>query len=577
VEWSTNEKVATEGAAGAAISGLYSLVAMKNAGLSVALDFLTHLSMTGLGGGEGAMLLAVCDDPDGHSSGDETDSRWLARFSYCPLVEPSDIAEARELVRFAYELSREFSACVMLRSYTRLSHASSIIEPADIQSSSRTAKTDPHMCLTPYLAKPTHAAVLDRLEKIRKRFEGSKFNHYEGPSDAELVLVCSGSGVLCARDALELLGVEDRVGILKLATLWPFPNQLVARTLGRAKRVLVVEEVDPFVEVHVKSALAPMNTVVSISGRESGHIEAYGEITVDRVMGAVSNLLGLETQTLDSKYQQILDEEVAPLLIDRGLAWCPGCPHRASFYAIDKALKSLGRGGCFTGDIGCYTLDVFPGGKHQMNMLHAMGSGAGLACGLGQLKAFGYDQPVLSLCGDSTFFHAAIPALINAVHNGSSFLQIILDNSTTAMTGFQPHPGTATDAMGRSAAIVNLESLCQSIGCSVDVIDPFDIKGTIRKVKDLLNDQNGVRVLILRRQCELLRMKKDKAEPHRMAVDLEVCRGNECGVCLSQLRCPGLASDSVTGKTEIRGDICTGCGICAEICPFNAINKEENK
>jgi indolepyruvate ferredoxin oxidoreductase alpha subunit len=543
----------------------------------VALDFFTHLSMTGLGGGEGAMLLAVCDDPDGHSSGDETDSRWLARFAYFPLIEPSDIAEARELVKFGYDLSREFSVCVMLRSYTRLSHSSSIVEPADIQPSSHTAKTDPQMCLTPYLAKPTHAAVLERLEKIRKIFEGSKFNHYEGPSDAELVLVCSGSGVLCARDALELLGVEDRVGILKLATLWPFPHELVVRTLGRAKRVLVVEEVDPFVEVLVKSALVSMNAGGSVFGRESGHIEEFGEITVDRVVGAVSSILGLESQTLEPEYRRILDEEVAPLLIDRGLAWCPGCPHRASFYAIGKALKGVGKGGCLTGDIGCYTLDVFPGGKHQTNILHAMGSGAGLANGLGQLKAFGYDQPVLSLCGDSTFFHAGVPALINAVHNGSSFLQVILDNSTTAMTGFQPHPGTPSDAMGRSAITVSLESLCRSIGCSVHVIDPFDIKGTIRKVRELINEQNGVRVLILRRQCELLRMRKEKETPYRMTVDLDACRGKKCGVCLSQLRCPGLAWDSETGKTEVRGDMCSGCGVCADICPFKAIKREENK
>jgi indolepyruvate ferredoxin oxidoreductase alpha subunit len=341
---------------------------------------------------------------------------------------------------------------------------------------------------------------------------------------------------------------------------------------------LVVEEVDPFVESFAKSALTTAGVNgVAIYGRETGHIEPYGEITPDRVMSALGGLMGVDLENVDPDYRKLLDEEAEPLLIGRGLAWCPGCPHRASFYAIEKALKQTGRGGCFTGDIGCYTLDVFPGGKYQMNMLHAMGSGAGLASGLGQLKPFEYEQPIVSLCGDSTFFHAAVPALISAVHNGSSFLQIVLDNQATAMTGFQSHPGTPTDAMGRPALQVDMEALCRSMGCRVTLGDPFDIKGTTRIIKELLQNQNGVDVLILRRPCELLRMKTDKAAPFIMTADAEACRGDECGICLSGLRCPGLARDPETGRTEIRADICTGCGICADICPFKAITKEENQ
>ncbi|MGD8562691.1 MAG: thiamine pyrophosphate-dependent enzyme [Desulfarculaceae bacterium] len=576
VEWSTNEKVAAEGAAAAAVAGLYSLVAMKNAGLSVALDFMTHLSLTGLGPAGGGMVAIVCDDPDAHSSGDETDSRWLARFGYMPLLEPTSIAEARALLYWAFDLSKEFSCHVLYRSYTRLSHASCMVEKSAVSQRVRKAHTDDTLTLTPYLAKPAHARALERLKRIKARFEASDFNQYFGPDQPEMVIVASGSGASCARDVLEYMGLEDKVGVLKLVTLWPFPQETVLKHLQKTNLALVAEEVDPFVEVHVKNALAQTGrNGIKVCGRETGHIPAFGEITPDLIMSAVADLLGMEQEVWPESYQKSIEEDVTPLLVDRGLAWCPGCPHRASFYAIGRALKADGRHGFFTGDIGCYTLDVFPGGKSQMNLLHAMGSSAGLACGLGQLKRFGHTQPVISVCGDSTFFHAVIPALINAVYNDSNFLQIILDNHATAMTGFQSHPATGTNAMGLPAPKVDMEDLCRSIGCKVAVADPFELKRTIKALRGLLKEDSGVRVLILRRSCEILRMKQEKTVPFRMSLDYEKCRGEDCHICLSRLRCPGLVLDLASSRVEIREDICSGCGLCAEICPFEAIDKEE--
>lgn len=576
VEWSTNEKVAAEGAAAAAVAGLYSLVVMKNAGLSVALDFMTHLSLTGLGPAGGSLVAIVCDDPEAHSSGDETDSRWLARFGYMPLLEPTSIAEARALLHWAFDLSKEFACHILYRSYTRLSHASCLVEKSAVRQSERKAHTDDSLTLTPYLAKPAHARTLERLERIKARFEASDFNQYFGPDQPELVIVASGSGVSCARDALEFMGLEDRVGVLKLVTLWPFPQETVLKHLQKTGLTLIAEEVDPFVEVHVNNALAQAGrNGIKVYGRETGHIPAVGEITPNLIMSAVADLLGIEQQVWPESYQSSIEEGVTPLLVDRGLAWCPGCPHRASFYAIERALKADGRQGFFTGDIGCYTLDVFPGGKRQMNLLHAMGSSAGLACGLGQLKRFGYTQPVISVCGDSTFFHAVIPALVNAVYNDSNFLQVILDNQATAMTGFQSHPATGTNAMGRPAPKVDMEALCRSIGCRVTVADPFDLKGTTKTLRSLLEEDRGVRVLILRRACEILRMKREKAVPFRMSLDQEQCHGEDCHVCLTRLRCPGLVQDPLSSRVEIREDICSGCGICADICPFGAISKEE--
>jgi indolepyruvate ferredoxin oxidoreductase, alpha subunit len=575
VEWSTNEKVAAEGAAAAAISGLRSLVSMKNAGLSVALDFLTHLSLTGLGGQQGALVAVVCDDPDAHSSGDETDSRWLAKFAYSPLMEPSTVQEAHQMIQAAYELSEKHKCYVMLRSYTRLSHASSLVKMGEVRPSQRKARTDPSSCLTPYLAKPKHDTVLRKLEQIEKEFNTSAFNEYLGPDKAKLVVVCSGSGVTSATEAIELMGLEESVGILKLGTLWPFPKSFVQRHLKDIAQILVAEEVDPFVELHVREALFDVKaSKQSVYGKLSGHIPGYGEINPDRLAQALSSILKRDYRPRSEEYSKAAKSVADNIMVSRGLSWCPGCPHRGSFWALGKALKADKRDVYVTGDIGCYTLDVFPEGKCQMNLLHAMGSGVGLAAGLGQLGKFGYDQPVISICGDSTFFHASLPGLVNAIYNKSNMILVVLDNQATAMTGFQAHPGVGYNAMGESANRIDIENLCRALGATVTVSDAFDVKGTTAKIRELLKVNEGVRVLILRRVCELLRMKKEKKKPLVVKVDAQKCKGEKCAICYSAFRCPAFMQDIDTGKAAIREEACPGCGVCISICPSKAITGE---
>lgn len=576
-EWSTNEKVGTEAAAAAAISGLRSVAAMKNAGLSVALDFLTHLSYTGLGDQGGAMVNIVCDDPDAHSSGDETDSRWLAKFASAPLLEPATIQEAKEMIQWALDLSEEFKTCVFFRGYTRLSHASAMVQMDDLPALDRKAAPDPSVVLTPYLARPKHAVLLEKIQKIKKRFEAAPFNTYEGPERPELVILCSGSGYYCSMEAAEILTLQDRVGILKIGTLWPFPGAKIMQHLQNGAKVLVAEEVDPFMEQHLKAFLADADlSGVAVYGKESGHIPPFGEITPDRMLSALSSLFDISYEARPSAYEETAEKALENQVIQRGLTWCAGCPHRASFWALEKALKKSDKDVYVTGDIGCYTLDIFPGGKGRVKLLHAMGSGSGLASGLGQLHRFGYEQPVVSICGDSTFFHSSIPPLINAVYHHANTVQIILDNSATAMTGFQPHPGTAATAMGEASQPIDIVAFCRSIGCEVVVSDPFDLRGTIKTMRNLLKENSGVRVLVLRRQCEIARMKKEKVKTFRMAIDPERCQGGEaCGICSREFRCPALVQDDATGKSTIKEDICSGCGVCTAVCPFNAISKEE--
>lgn len=576
VEWSTNEKVATEGAAAAAFSGLRSVATMKNAGLSVALDFLTHLSYTGLGNRGGAMVTVVCDDPNAHSSGDETDSRWLAKFASAPLLEPSSVQEMRDMIKWAFELSQEFKCFVIFRGCTRLCHASSIIKTGNLPQFQKEAMPDSSKSITPYLALPKHALFLEKLEKVRQRFESSTFNMYEGPEKPELLIICGGSGLSCSSEAVEILELQNEVGILKLGTLWPFPNNVVKQYLMTTEKVLVAEEVDPFIEIHVKETLVDAHLEgKSVYGKGSGHIPGYGEINPDRIITALSRIFGMDYKPKESIYQKGLSEANDNLLISRGLTWCAGCPHRASFWALERAIKADRRDVYVTGDIGCYTLDVFPEGKGQMNLLHAMGSGTGLAAGFGQLNSFNYKQPVISICGDSTFFHASIPALINAVYNKSNMIQIVLDNGVTAMTGFQAHPGTGFNAVGEPTAKVDIENICRSLGCEVTICDPFDVRGTIKTIRKLLKEEEGVRVLILRRSCEIFRMKKEKTKPFNVQILEDKCKGEKCAICSSVFRCPALFQDTATGKARIREEICSGCGVCVEICPFNAITRGE--
>jgi indolepyruvate ferredoxin oxidoreductase alpha subunit len=441
----------------------------------------------------------------------------------------------------------------------------------------RKAKFDRTKMFTPYIAPPKHAILVEKMAKIRERFEVSPFNSYEGPAKPELLIICSGSGAPCSRDAIEELKLGRKVGILKLGTLWPFPSRLVVSHMKKAKRVLVVEEVDPYVETHAKAAMADarLADAPEILGRGSGHISYVGENNPDRVIAALCKIFDITYSARTPEYQAKVEEVLGKMVASRGLTWCPGCPHRASFYAIKNAIKRDGRNAVVTSDIGCYTMDAFPDGPQVTNVLHCMGGGLGEGCGFGQLQQFGFEQPVISICGDSTFFHASITPLVNALYNKSNMVAVILDNSITAMTGFQPHAGSGRTATQESTETVSAEALCRTLGCRVEVVDAFDTKAATAKLMELMKDEQGVKVLILRRKCELLRMRQEKTHPYKVWVDAEKCKGDKCGFCYRILQCPGVAYDKQSGKARIQEALCAHCGLCADLCPNKAIVKEE--
>ena len=559
---------------------------MKQNGVNVASDFLLHLTGSGTRGG---MVLVTCDDPGALSSVNEGESRHFARLMEIPLLEPADFQEAKEMTRWAFALSEEIRNIVMVRSVTRMSHASgNVILGAIPDVAGRAAfccdgpVSDPDR--GPVISAPVvpkHRLQQEKLKKAAAIFEKSPFNAYSGPERPDLLIVTSSACHLYSREALSLLHAEERVGILKMGTTWPLPQQFMKKYLSRAEKILIVEEVLPFLEEQVKVLAAERVREIGIKtfyGKNDGTLPMVGELNPDLVAAAVGGILGIAPPALPESYRAKL-AMLEGLVPKREQTFCPGCPHRASFWNIREALQRDNRGGFVCGDIGCYAMaSLFPAaGFHVSKTLHAMGSGTGVASGFGKLGPFGMDQPVLAVCGDSTFYHAAIPALVNAVHQEANITFIALDNSGTAMTGFQSHPGIEVNAMGEASPRVDIGALCQSLGAKVVTSDPFDLLKTRETLLSLMEDPKGVKVLILKQSCALSPEKKGRKR-FRVRVEETLCRGEDCGcnrLCTRIFRCPGLLWDRERKKALVDEVICAGCGVCAGICPAGAILREE--
>ncbi|MBI4188064.1 MAG: indolepyruvate ferredoxin oxidoreductase subunit alpha, partial [Chloroflexi bacterium] len=423
-----------------------------------------------------------------------------------------------------------------------------------------------------------HAELHKKLEKAQAEFESSPFNQYIGPDKAELLVVACGASWLYAQEAVRLMNLQDRVGLLKMGTIYPLPEKFVEKHLKKAPKVLFVEEVHPFVEqsfMELVGTLPPSGPHPVFYGKRSGHLPAYGDLDPSFVIKAINSIMGLNYQTRDGEYDKKVKALAKSYVSVRSGTLCPGCPHKASHWAIHRALQLTGHEGFGTSDIGCYGGGGV--GSFGITKTHfCMGGGIGVANGFGKLGRFGFDQPVVAFCGDSTFYHAAIPGLIDAVYNGSNVLMVIFDNSATSMTGFQPHPGTGRNAMGEPAATVSIEAICKAIGAQVTICDPFELKKTTDTLVDMIENKTGVRVVIMDRECELIRARRE-APPYRVYVDPEKCLGEDCGCdmfCNRVFLCTGLTWNRETGKAEIDDVICANCGVCVDVCPHGAIIKE---
>ena len=587
VEWSINEKLAIEVAAAGSFAGLRSMCVMKQNGVNVGSDFLLHLALTGTRAG---MVIVPCEDPGAHSSINEGDARMFASMFEIPLLEPGDFQELKDMVKWAFDLSEEIRNVVMVRSVTRLSHASGNVrfgrlpeidtkEDAEFQCDGFILDPDKGAAIS-MPVKHFHGQLQEKLKRVREIFEDSPFNTYTGPENPELLIITSSVCNLYCKEAIALLGAQDRVALLKLGTTWPLPPKLIKNNLSRTDKIFIVEEVLPIMEGNIKILAAEMAPEIGIKtfyGKNAGNLPSFDELNPDLVTDALKTLLGIEYEGMPETYEQKAQAVALTAAPNRELTFCPGCPHRASFWSIHHALKLDNRKGFVCGDIGCYGLGVLPTGFSTIKTLHAMGSGIGVASGFGKLGQFGMDQAVIAVCGDSTFFHAGINGLLNAVHHSSDVTFIVLDNGGTAMTGFQPHPGLTVNAMGDEVPGLDIAAICRSLGIRVEIGDPFDLEGTRETLTDLVQDKSGVKVLILRKNCALSPERKNKKD-YEMQIDEEICLGENCGcnrLCTRIFRCPGLVWDQEKKTSRIDKAICAGCGVCTDICPAEAIKRKE--
>jgi len=581
-EWSVNEIVALEAAAAFAFAGMRALVTMKQNGMNVCADFLTTVCLNELNGG---LVVVVCDDPGPLTSSNEEDSRHFAKIAQIPLLEPSTTAEAKEMTKWLLEFSEDMRIPCILRSVSRLSHGRGGVSLEKIPQTRSNPFFDTQNPLVglPFLVTMNHQKLLKKMKAISNIFNSSSFNSYHGPKKAGFVIMATGLGYLQAREAVMTLDLEKKVGILKIGTTWPLPSELIKTHLTHADEVLFAEEIDPFLEDQVKVLFSenyPQLGQIKFYGKNSGEIcgahgPGVGEINTDILLDALSQRFETK-KSVGIAHSDKVKKNMTALLVPRELAFCHGCPHRASFLAIKAALELDGRNGFVVGDIGCYGLAAGSTGYNQIKALHCMGSGMGNVSGFSKLAEFGFDQPAISVVGDSTFYHAGLPALINAKFNQTNCLFVILDNSVTAMTGFQPNPASAADGAGQEKVPVLIENIVRGMDIDATVLDPVEnIKKAIEIIYRSLH-KKSINVIIFRRVCSTFEAKTLPDDwAHVATVEADKCKGEACGCnrfCIQTLSCPGLQYDSHTATAYVMDGVCNGCGLCVQLCPQAAIS-----
>jgi len=558
VEWGANEKVAFEMAASASFTGIRTCAVMKQVGLNVAADPFMSAAHFDLKGG---MLLVVADDPGPHSSQTEQDSRFFAMFAKVPCFDPATAAEAKEMVGDAYELSEKHHIVTMLRPSVRVDHCRQDVELKDVVKLDNKVDFEKDMsrwvCL-PANVKINHPRLNAKVEAIREDFEREygKYN-YEIPAKGKtkLGIIASGVSFSVVMDILKSWGRDD-VSVLKIGTPQPLPLNMVEDFIGRNDNVAIIEETYPVIEMQLLDR-------TGVKGRWNGYVPKAGELVPEVVEEIILKCLGEKMPAgSDSDLKKAMDElSITP----RKPMLCPGCPHRASFFSIRQALPKAVN----PSDIGCYTLGV---NQKGLDAVMDMGGSVSMASGFYLAhKVAGSDRPIVATIGDSTFFHMGLPGLASAVYNRHSFVLAILDNSITAMTGGQSHPGVGTKLRkGDEGQAVSLEGACKGCGVKyIRTVEAYDIgegKSAVKEAWEYAHTHLEPAVLIFKHPCMLLRQPQDKIEVY---VDHDKCIG--CRFCIDFFNCPGLVYDEAGKKAYIDERFCVQCGVCESVCPHGAI------
>ena len=556
VEWSVNEKAALEVAAGAAYAGARALVTMKQVGLNVASDPLMSLEYIGVKGG---MVIVVADDPGPISSQTEQDTRTFAAYSKVPCFDPSSVPEAYQMVQDAFALSEELSTPVFLRPTTRIDHAYQAFDVVDeedwpLHEAEGFVKDSSRWVIFPRLSVVNHAKIERRNAELSGRLSAYKGNFVVpetgNRSDGRrLGIATHGINYSYVQ---ECLTGADNVRILRVGTPFPLPEQLALEFLQDMDEVLCVEELDPVIERALISVCGKYHLNVRIHGKLTGDVKPSGENSVDYV-GEVLDAFLERGATQGGGTTPVS----APQLPVRPPVLCAGCPHRASFYAVKRAMR--GKKTIFCGDIGCYTL----GNAQPLDMCDTclcMGAGINIAQGVFHIEP---DTHAFAFVGDSTFFASGTTGVVNAYYNQARMTLVVLDNSTTAMTGHQPHPGTGRTIRGEVVSAVSMEAVLRAIGLTtVEVVNPLDQAAAIETVKRV-DAEPGVKAIIFRSPCVALVKPKNRSH-----VDADKCIA--CGTCYRQLGCPALVPQT-DGRVQIDQSQCTGCTLCEQVCPAGAI------
>lgn len=558
-EFSSNEKVAIEVASAAASSGLRTFSFMKHVGVNVAADSLMTSAYMGV---EGSFLILVADDPSTFSSQNEQDTRHFARQANIPIFEPSNPQEIKDFIHYAYDISDKFNTPVIVRTTTRVSHMRGIVETDEYTKNKINKGLYENIGLhvpVPEIARKMHKNLVEKIHQLRGVSNESPLNKIIN-NNSNIGVITSGGAYNYVADVVSQNNLK--VNVLKLGFSHPFPEDLVKEFLEQNDEVLIVEEVDPINEMETLAVAGANGITTKIHGKKDGYLPEILEYTPDIIFNALQKV-----KQFSSDKKEANKESKIPLP-SRPATLCSGCPHRASFYAARQAINSLHLNveSIHPSDIGCYTLGIAPP-YYMANYLMSMGASVGASCGFSKATE---NQPIISFIGDSTFFHAGIPPLINAIHNKMKFTLVILDNRITAMTGGQTNPGIPIDGMGDEAPAISIEALVKSIGVGfVRTINPLNVNEMIDLYKEALN-YDGVSVIIAKYPCNLINKAQIKSRKYPIIVDQDKCI--HCNKCINQLACPSI--NEINGIITI-DQTCNRCAVCIDVCPVNAIYKEE--
>jgi indolepyruvate ferredoxin oxidoreductase, alpha subunit len=552
-EYSTNEKIAMEVAAAAANSGVRSMCVMKHVGVNVAADALMTLAYVGVKGG---MVILSADDPFMFSSQNEQDNRYYAKLAGLPMLEPSSVAEAKELVAHAFDLSEKLQEPVLFRTTTRINHSTGVVTLGDIRervTKGNFTKDPINLVVVPAVARNLHVKLLKNFDSAQELAEQSDHNFITGSGNQGII--CNGVSYNYVSDALKDLKMEADIKVLRMGFSHPLPPALIKDFLKGCEKVLIVEEGEPYMEEAVKAFAQEEGLTLPINGKTEDLFSRLYEYNPAQVKQCIARYFDLPYTP-----PQAVDFSDVPEVPQRPPTLCAGCSHRATYLEVKKATEGMDT--IFPSDIGCYTLGLLPP-LSAADFLICMGSSVGTAGGFSKVN----DQKIIAFIGDSTFFHSGIPGLINAVYNSHNFTLVILDNGTTAMTGHQPNPGVDMTQLNMEGyGKVSIEAVVKAIGVDyVTTIKPYKVKKSIAAIKEAINHK-GVSVIISEEICALYAnaLKQPKRKPFHVSAK---CQNHKD--CISSLACP--AFYIWNDRVKIDANLCTGCAVCAQICPENAI------